>query len=58
MDAKAWDERYAATELVWSAEPNQFVEAECADLTPGRAVDLACGRGPQRDLAGPAGLAT
>ena len=36
MDAEAWDERYAATELVWSAGPNQFVEAECADLAPGR----------------------
>ena len=28
MDARAWDERYAATELVWSAGPNQFVESE------------------------------
>ena len=45
MDSEAWDERYAATELVWSAEPNQFVAAECADLAPGRAVDLAAGEG-------------
>jgi SAM-dependent methyltransferase len=45
MDAEAWDERYAATELVWSAGPNQFVETECADLTPGRALDLAAGEG-------------
>ena len=45
MDAEAWDERYAASELVWSAEPNQFVAAECADLPPGRAVDLAAGEG-------------
>lgn len=45
MDAGAWDERYAASELVWSRGPNQFVEAECADLPPGRAVDLACGEG-------------
>jgi SAM-dependent methyltransferase len=45
VDAEAWDERYAATELVWSAEPNQFVAAECADLPPGRAVDLAAGEG-------------
>ncbi|MGH3346539.1 MAG: class I SAM-dependent methyltransferase [Nocardioides sp.] len=45
MDAEAWDERYAASELVWSAEPNQFVAAECADLQPGRAVDLAAGEG-------------
>ena len=45
MDASAWDERYAATELVWSAGPNQFVENELADLPPGRALDLACGEG-------------
>jgi SAM-dependent methyltransferase len=45
MDARAWDERYAASELVWSATPNQFVEAELADLRPGRALDLAAGEG-------------
>jgi SAM-dependent methyltransferase len=45
MDARAWDERYAASELVWTAGPNQFVEAECAGLTPGEALDLACGEG-------------
>ena len=45
MDPKAWDERYAATELVWSLGPNQFVEAECADLPTGRALDLAAGEG-------------
>jgi len=45
MDAEAWDERYAASELVWSREPNQFVAAELADLSPGTAVDLAAGEG-------------
>lgn len=45
MDARAWDERYAASELVWSREPNQFVAAELADLPPGTAVDLAAGEG-------------
>jgi SAM-dependent methyltransferase len=45
VDAKAWDERYAASELVWSVGPNQFVEAECGDLPPGRALDLAAGEG-------------
>jgi SAM-dependent methyltransferase len=45
VDAKAWDERYAASELVWSVGPNQFIEAECADLSPGRALDLAAGEG-------------
>ena len=45
MDARAWDERYAAGELVWSSTPNQFVAAEAADLRPGRALDLAAGEG-------------
>jgi len=45
MDAAAWDERYAAAELVWSASPNRFVAAELADLSPGRALDLAAGEG-------------
>ena len=45
MDATAWDARYAASDLVWSAEPNRFVEAELADLPPGRALDLAAGEG-------------
>lgn len=45
MDSRAWDERYAATELVWSSTPNQFVAAELADLPPGRALDLAAGEG-------------
>ncbi|MCW2763038.1 MAG: Methyltransferase type 12 [Marmoricola sp.] len=45
MDAGAWDARYAATELVWSAGPNQFVEQELKNLPPGRALDLACGEG-------------
>ena len=45
MDANAWDERYAASELVWSSTPNQFVEAEVGPLPPGRALDLAAGEG-------------
>ncbi len=45
MDAEAWDERYADSELVWSAEPNRFVAEELADLPPGHAVDLAAGEG-------------
>lgn len=45
MDASAWDERYAGSELVWSAGPNRFVAAEVVDLAPGRAVDLGAGEG-------------
>jgi SAM-dependent methyltransferase len=45
VDAEAWDQRYADSELVWSREPNQFVARELADLAPGTAVDLAAGEG-------------
>ncbi len=45
MDSRAWDERYAGSEMVWSSTPNQFVAAEVLDLSPGRAVDLAAGEG-------------
>jgi SAM-dependent methyltransferase len=45
MDAEEWNERYRESELVWSAGPNQFVEAELTGLAPGRAVDLAAGEG-------------
>lgn len=43
MDAETWNARYREQELVWSAGPNQFVEQWCADLAPGRAIDLAAG---------------
>ncbi|MFJ9633949.1 class I SAM-dependent methyltransferase [Streptomyces sp. NPDC101175] len=46
MDAAGWDERYRGSELVWTAEPNRFVEEELAGVKPsGRAVDLAAGEG-------------
>jgi SAM-dependent methyltransferase len=45
MDSAQWDARYAATDLVWTATPNRWVEAELSDLPPGRALDLACGEG-------------
>jgi SAM-dependent methyltransferase len=45
MDADTWNQRYAATELMWSAGPNLFVEQLCRDLTPGRSIDLAAGEG-------------
>jgi SAM-dependent methyltransferase len=44
-DAAAWDERYGTAEFVWSTEPNRFLPPAVADLTPGRALDLACGEG-------------
>lgn len=45
MSSEEWDRRYAGTELIWSAEPNRFVEAELRDLPPGRALDIAAGEG-------------
>ena len=45
MDPTAWNERYAAADLVWSAEPNRFLPPEVAGLAPGRALDVACGEG-------------
>ena len=45
MDSKAWDERYAAAELVWSAGPNQLVEEIGRGSVPGRMLDLAAGEG-------------
>lgn len=45
MDRHQWDERYAGTELLWSAEPNRFVVEELAGLPPGRALDLGTGEG-------------
>lgn len=45
MDSTGWDARYAATDLVWSAEPNQLLVAETDDLPAGRALDVGCGEG-------------
>jgi SAM-dependent methyltransferase len=45
MDHHAWDERYASSELIWTATPNRFLVAEVAGLAPGRALDFACGEG-------------
>lgn len=45
MDASDWNARYDTSELIWKGEPNQFLPPEVVDLTPGTAVDLACGEG-------------
>jgi SAM-dependent methyltransferase len=45
VDREEWNRRYAGRELLWTAQPNRFLVAEAADLTPGRALDLACGEG-------------
>ena len=45
MDAQAWDEKYAAAELIWGAPPNPVVVEYAASLPHGRALDLGCGEG-------------
>lgn len=45
VDSEAWDERYRATELLWSSGPNLWVEKRLADAKPGRGLDLASGEG-------------
>ncbi|WP_082606175.1 SAM-dependent methyltransferase [Nocardioides sp. Root190] len=40
-----WDERYAGSDRVWSGNPNQRLVEQVADLTPGTALDVACGEG-------------
>ena len=45
FDARYWDARYSGTPSVWGAAPNRWVEQQIADLSPGRALDLACGEG-------------
>jgi hypothetical protein len=37
MDSREWDERYAGSEFLWSAEPNRFVAAELTGARPGQA---------------------
>jgi SAM-dependent methyltransferase len=45
MDRTVWDHRYAESEFVWTVQPNRFLVEEAAGLSPGRALDLACGEG-------------
>ncbi len=40
-----WDERYAASERVWSEGPNAEVERIVGGWPPGRALDLGAGEG-------------
>ncbi|NAZ82013.1 methyltransferase domain-containing protein [Kineococcus sp. R8] len=44
-DAAAWDERYGASDRIWSGQANGALVAEVADLAPGRALDVGCGEG-------------
>jgi trans-aconitate methyltransferase len=52
-----WDARYCAADRIWSANPNSHLVAQVADLIPGAALDVGCGEGRRRDLAGRSRLA-
>jgi len=45
MEREEWNQRYAATELIWTGTANRFLVEETASLPPGRALDLAAGEG-------------
>lgn len=40
-----WNRKYTEKDLLWSWNPNRFLVGEAGGLTPGRALDLACGEG-------------
>lgn len=42
---RRWDERYAASDRVWSTAPNAEVERIVGSWPPGRALDLGAGEG-------------
>ncbi|MGB4777927.1 FAD-dependent oxidoreductase [Microbacterium sp.] len=43
--ADFWEERYAASDRVWSGRVNRVLADIAAGLAPGRALDLGCGEG-------------
>lgn len=43
--AAVWNNRYASSGLVWSAEPNALAESLLRNLPSGRALDVAAGEG-------------
>ena len=45
VDRQAWDSRYTAAELLWTAQPNRWLVEEVAGLPAGRALDLGAGEG-------------
>lgn len=44
-DAAFWDDRYGASEQLWSGHVNAAVAEIAATLTPGTALDVGCGEG-------------
>ena len=44
-DPAGWDSRYEEKPLLWSEGPNRFVAEDLVGLSPGTALDVACGEG-------------
>lgn len=44
-DAAFWDDRYGASDALWSGHVNAVVRDEVAGLPAGRALDVGCGEG-------------
>jgi SAM-dependent methyltransferase len=45
VEREHWNRRHGEAGLLFGAEPNRFLVAEVEHLTPGRALDVACGSG-------------
>lgn len=45
MNQQMWEERYAQREAVWSGKVNPWLVEVAGPLSPGTALDLACGEG-------------
>lgn len=45
MSQANWDERYGATDRVWSGAPNPWLVEVAESLVPGSALDVGCGEG-------------
>ena len=45
FDEQSFEERYRATDALWSGRPNTQLVREAADLPPGTALDVGCGEG-------------
>lgn len=45
MDSSEWDERYRASDRLWSVTPNLFVADRLVTVKPGSGLDLAAGEG-------------
>jgi SAM-dependent methyltransferase len=45
MDPETWDERYRATDRLWSEGPNMFVADRLGPAEPGVGIDVASGEG-------------